>query len=80
MMDSFKDLKRDIDAVQNSIGAALDVLKEETRSDMSKNWCGYMECVYNQKGYCSTGPELQFFGQISSKGKPHLVCVAASRR
>ena len=55
----------------------MDNKEKKIYPHLSKNWCQYKGCVYNQNGYCITGPELEFTGQFTSKGKPIVVCVAS---
>ena len=50
---------------------------------LSNNWCDNSECVFSQKGFCITGPELKFVNYTQVQGqkqKPVLICHAFTRR
>jgi len=51
----------------------------ENKNKITKNWCDYKGCAFNQQGYCQTGPELIFKGSFNQKGKPEFVCIASCK-
>jgi hypothetical protein len=67
------------------MGIDLNQLREAMKGStgLSNNWCDNITCVYSQKGFCITGPELKFVNDTQVQGqkqKPVLICHSFTRR